>query len=138
MVWDGTELDQQCEFIWFMSLKHILDSVNIPCSDTGERYKLQCDVASSYGILSMGVACFQWQPLSLQTSSALRTSCKVEAFNVWMLSQRSYTIDPSSAQFLLEHGFDFNKQFRYGLPYTPVHHITSQGHSTKVATSAIV
>lgn len=84
-----------------------------------------------YGILSMGVACFQWQPLSSQTSSA--HCCKVEAFNVWMLSQHSYTIDPSSAQFLLEHGFDFNKQFRYGLRYTPVHHIISQGHSTKVA-----
>lgn len=100
-------------------------------SDTEERYKLQCDVASSYGILSMGVACFQWQHPS---SSTLQTHCKVEAFNIWMLSQRSYTIDPSSAQFLMEHGFDFNKQFRHGLPYTPVHSVR-QECSTKVTNS---
>ena len=79
----------------------------------------------------MGVACFQWQQPSPSASTNLRTCCKVEAFNIWLLSQQSYTIDPSSARFLLEHGFDFNKQFRHGLPYTPVHTI-QQGHSAKV------
>lgn len=96
-----------------------------------ERYRLLCDVASSYSILSMGVACFQWQPPS-SPSDVTKTHCKVEAFNVWMLSQRSYTIDPSSAQFLIEHGFDFNKQYSLGLPYTPAHFTVSDGHSLKV------
>ena len=114
---------------------HVIDFVKMLwfSSDTGERYKLQCDVASSYSILSMGVACFQWQRPSSASTSALQTYCKVEAFNVWMLSQQSYTIDPSSAQFLMEHGFDFNKQFLHGLPYTPLHG-NQQQHRTKVTT----
>ena len=86
-------------------------------SDAAERYKLQRDVIASYSVLSMGVACFQRQP----SADIMQTSCRVEAFNVWLLSQQSYTIDPSSAKFLIDHGFDFNKQFRCGLPYTPVH-----------------
>ena len=130
MVLDGIGLNQQCECtIQFLKNQFPHDVVTTPCSDSGERYKLQCDVASSYSILSMGVACFQWQPPS--SSDALQTLCKVEAFNIWMLSQHSYTIDPSSAQFLIDHGFDFNKQFRYGLPYTPVH-ISSEKHNVKV------
>lgn len=91
-------------------------------SDAAERYKLQCDVVSSYSILSIGVGCFQWQP----SSDTIQTCSKVEAFNIWLLSQHPYTIDPSSAKFLMDHGFDFNKQFRFGLPYTPVHASSGQ------------
>ena len=116
--------------LYFEEWAHV--TLLFPFSDTGERYKLQCDVASSYSILSVGVACFQWQQPSSSSNNALQTHCKVEAFNIWTLSQHSYTIDPSSAQFLLEHGFDFNKQFRHGLPHVPVHG-KSQEHSTKVA-----
>ena len=35
------------------------------------------------------------------------------------MCQRAYTIDPDSAHFLLQHGFDFNKQIARGIPYTP-------------------
>ena len=101
--------------LWSWYLK--LNTVFIPHSDAAERYKLQSDVVSSYGVLSVGVACFQWQP----SPDSMQTLCKVETFNIWLLSQQSYTIDPSSAKFLIDHGFDFNKQFRCGLPYSPVH-----------------
>ena len=66
----------------------------------------------------MGVACFQWQPKG--TSPSTCVPCKTEVFNIWLLSQSTYSIDPSSAKFLIDHGFDFNKQFRSGLPYSPV------------------
>jgi len=46
-------------------------------------------------------------------------SVGVQVFNVWLMCQKPYTIDPSSAAFLLQHGFDFNKQFAKGIPYTP-------------------
>ncbi len=84
-------------------------------SQPDDKYKALRKVVSSYAIVSMGVACFQWQPVS---STAV--PCRAEVFNLLLLSQHSYTMDPSSAQFLLKHGFDFNKQLRYGLPFTPV------------------
>ena len=43
----------------------------------------------------------------------------VETFNVWVKSESPFTIDPSSAGFLVQHGFDFNKHFSQGIPYTP-------------------
>ena len=83
-----------------------------------EKYLELKGIASSYSIMSMGVACFQWQ-LSATTSSG-GIPCKVEVFDILLLSQRSYIIDPSAAKFLRKHGFDFNKQFTQGLSYTPV------------------
>ena len=72
------------------------------------------DVAAQYAVLSLGVACFQWG--SCDRSAV---DCRVEVFNVWLMCQEPYMIDPSSASFLLQHGFDFNKQFAKGLPYNP-------------------
>ena len=50
-------------------------------------------------------------------SSAIGVVARV--FNVWLMSQKAYTIDPLSARFLLQHGFDFNKQVAKGIPYSP-------------------
>ena len=47
------------------------------------------------------------------------TDVETRVFNVWMMCQKAYTIDPVSARFLLQHGFDFNKQIAKGLPYSP-------------------
>lgn len=72
------------------------------------------NVTDQYAVLSLGVACFQWG--SCDPSGV---NCLVEVFNVWLMCQEPYMIDPSSASFLLQHGFDFNKQFAKGLPYNP-------------------
>ena len=54
---------------------------------------------------------------TLLSSSSIGLGART--FNVWLMCQKPYTIDPVSAQFLLQHGFDFNKQFAKGIPYTP-------------------
>ena len=54
-----------------------------------------------------------------QVSEVVCHTLEVQVFNVWLLCDRPYTIDPSSAKFLVAHGFDFNKQFSLGLSYTP-------------------
>ena len=40
-------------------------------------------------------------------------------FNILLHCQKPYMIEPQAVQFLLSHGFDFNKQYSKGLPYWP-------------------
>lgn len=92
----------------------MLTATSLSPSLLEEQYKLMREVAQTHAVLSLGVACFQWG-----ACDGGRVDCQVEVFNVWLLCQEPYTIDPSSATFLLQHGFDFNKQFAKGLPYSP-------------------
>ena len=106
-----------------------------------ERYEELCEVVSTRSILSLGVAAFTWQRpgtshmensdlsqdpgpevtqfTTTEDSDSEAHQLRVEVFNVWLLCGRPYTIDPSSASFLVAHGFDFNKHFSLGLPYLP-------------------
>ena len=56
---------------------------------------------------------------SADPSITSSVSVAARVFNIWLMSQKAYTIDPLSAQFLLQHGFDFNKQVAKGIPYSP-------------------
>ena len=85
-------------------------------------YKELSAVVASRSILSLGVACCSWQcdaAAADGVNTPVTAPLKMEVFNIWLLTQQSFVTDPSSARFLLQHGFDFNKQYALGLPYTP-------------------
>ncbi|KAG9285883.1 hypothetical protein G9A89_013308 [Geosiphon pyriformis] len=52
-------------------------------------------------------------------SNLLETQLNVHNFEFTMFSQTEYVVTPDSLAFLLENGFDFNKQIRQGIPYFP-------------------
>lgn len=91
-----------------------------------DRYKNICETAKSRSILSLGMSCFQ-QMASLSESgqSEASSSCNsqsgssyiVQTFNIMLLCEEEFVVEPLSLRFLVQHGFDFNKQYEKGIPY---------------------
>ncbi|XP_063901740.1 target of EGR1 protein 1-like isoform X1 [Zophobas morio] len=73
-----------------------------------DRYRLLSLTAKSRAIVSLGLSFFC--PLDVN-------DFQVYSFNILTACQDSYTVDPSSLQFLADNGFDFNKQISEGLLY---------------------
>ena len=53
---------------------------------------------------------------NLEESSSLQFVS--QTFNIFVLCTENYIVEPLSLKFLIDHGFDFNRQYAQGLPYT--------------------
>ena len=87
-----------------------------------DRYKYMCEVAQSRAILSLGISCFKLKKLKPHKETKHKESVeilnvKVNTFNIVVLCLENFIVEPASLKFLVEHGFDFNKQYSRGVPY---------------------
>lgn len=106
--------------------------LNAKCLE--DRYKNICETTKSRSILAIGLSCFQqMSPSPAANQSECSSGCRsesrsfrinqsgtsfiVQTFNILLLCEDEFVVEPLSLKFLIHHGFDFNRQFDKGLPY---------------------
>jgi len=86
-----------------------------PKDDTPEqRYKALKKVPERYSIIQFGIALF------LRRVDGTQNSFDVKRYNFYLFpssNAREVTLNPSSIEFLQEHGMDFNRWMKGGIPY---------------------
>lgn len=97
-----------------LELSGIGDRKHINAKSVDDRYTAMTRVADTRAIISMGLSCFRHDARSAETGPLKFT---VQTFNILVLCQDNYTVEPSSLQFLIGHGFDFNRQYALGVSY---------------------
>ncbi|XP_013782965.1 target of EGR1 protein 1-like [Limulus polyphemus] len=104
-------------------------NLNARCIE--DRYKAIAEAVSSRAIISLGLSCFRLS--TNDDTSKNQEHCNgeecsknnfeksfrflVQTFNILVLCSEDYTVEPDSLKFLVDHGFDFNRQYSLGLPY---------------------
>ncbi|KAL5251307.1 hypothetical protein ACHWQZ_G016860 [Mnemiopsis leidyi] len=78
-----------------------------------DRYTAIVEAAKTRSVLALGVSCWR------VTRDEPEPEYYVQTYNILLLSRDNYTVEPDALQFLVEHGFDFNKQYKEGVSYTP-------------------
>ncbi|XP_064604143.1 target of EGR1 protein 1-like isoform X2 [Liolophura sinensis] len=104
--------------------------LNAKCVE--ERYKAISHIANTRAIVSLGISAYKFLPSTqegncmkgdkpctnrekLQCDFAMKYM--VQTFNISVLCQQDYVVEAEALRFLVDHGFDFNKQYSQGIPY---------------------
>jgi len=97
-----------------LELSGLGDRKQLSASSIDVRYSALCNIARSRSVISFGLACF-CQGATDEDSHERKYN--VQVFNLFLLCDDDYIVESQALQFLVKHGFDFNKQYAFGIPY---------------------
>jgi len=86
-------------------------------TDLEERYENTGNVAKTRSIISIGLSLFKLFKTHGDPAENPGFPYHVQTFNILTLCSEDYIVEPASLKFLVEHGFDFSRQYAEGLPY---------------------
>lgn len=101
---------------FFQELSGLGNRKRLNATDLEERYQNTGNVAKTRSIISLGLSMFKLFKSKGETEDPDFTF-HVQTFNILTLCSEDYIVEPGSLRFLVEHGFDFCKQYAEGLPY---------------------
>ncbi|KAJ3115423.1 Target of EGR1, member 1 (Nuclear) [Phlyctochytrium bullatum] len=84
--------------------------------DLRERYKALSAVANEHALIAFGLTTFERKPPAANADTQ-NPHYAVHNFNFHLLCASPYKVCPESMCFLVDNGFDFNRQFRDGIAY---------------------
>ncbi|KAI8608196.1 CAF1 family ribonuclease-domain-containing protein [Chytriomyces sp. MP71] len=85
-------------------------------ADLRDRFEALRKVASSHALLALGVAAFERIHSEDRQSDGV-PQYAVHCFEFLLMPMDDYVVSTSSLAFLVDHGFDFNRQIREGIPF---------------------
>jgi len=115
------------------------DRKKLNAASIDERYKNTGLVARTRSIISLGLSTFTLENIPSSSSSSQNGTnsqngdsatnngdtegepkswtYRVRSYNIMVLCGEDYIVEPGSLRFLVEHGFDFTKQYTHGVSY---------------------
>ncbi len=102
--------------VFHQELSGLGDRRALGCPCIEERFRNISRVAKTRAIIALGVSCFRLDRTDDVEDDKARRYL-VQTFNVIVLCSEDYIVEPGPLKFLVEHGFDFQKQYSKGVPY---------------------
>ena len=100
----------------WQELSGLGDRSKLNVTSVDERYENISITAKTRSIIAFGLSCFKRQRKD-PSDNKYSWNFKVHTFNIMVLCSENYIVEPSALKFLVEHGFDFGKQYSKGIPY---------------------
>jgi len=123
------------------------DRKKLNAASIDERYLNTCLVAKTRSIIALGLSTFVLENIQTENGESINGTCTEKAngtemengnktngsgtdgspakswnyrvctYNIMMLCGEDYIVEPGALKFLVEHGFDFRKQYSQGIQY---------------------
>ena len=99
----------------FQELSGLGDRKKLNAASIEDRYNFTGIAAKTRSIISLGLSTFR--RVAIDKDDVKAVTFHSQTFDIMVLCSEDYIVEPASLKFLVEHGFNFIKQYSKGLTY---------------------